>query len=720
MVRKIMRRTRLRGMGDGRSADDAGEEEKLRAAALRLLRRALNDPTADFREGQWEAIRDLVLGRQRLLLVQRTGWGKTIVYFIAAALIRQQGRGTTLLISPLLSLMRNQLQAAERMGIRAATINSTNHDEWSNVESDTINGDIDVLLISPERLSSNRFRQRTLTRMAGGIGMFVVDEAHCISDWGHDFRPDYRRIVGVLRLLPRNVPVLATTATANDRVIADIEAQLGPQLRTMRGPLVRRSLRLQVITMPNQAARMAWLAEHIPSLPGSGIIYTLTVRDANLVAAWLRRNGIDARAYSGKLDPRAREVREQLLLDNRVKVLVSTIALGMGFDKPDLGFVIHFQRPGSVVHYYQQVGRAGRALDNAYAILLYGEEDDRIVEYFIDRAFPAEAHAQEIFNALAESPHGLHRNEIEQHVNASSARIDHALKVLSLETPAPIQQLDGRWYASPVRFQFDRERVERITQLRRDELKQMDEYVSGRRCLMEFLLDALNDPRAVPCGRCAVCTGSPLVPEEFSTGLGRQAIDFLRNNQILITPRRKWPIRKSGVVYWEKIPAERQAKPGRALCYWGDSGWGHHVRRGKVNLGRFDDDLVTAVVKMIQERWNPLPAPTWITCVPSLRHPELVPDLARRIADQLQLPFVNCIQKIRETEQQKAMQNRYQQAANLVGVFKVDPRLVRHDPLFLIDDIVDSRWTFTALAGLLRQAGSGPVFPVALADSGGG
>ncbi len=717
MVREIFRRTRRLAVRGAETQQDSQEERELHASALVLLRNALNDPRAEFREGQWEAIRDLVLGRQRLLLVQRTGWGKTLVYFIAAALLRRRGSGTTLLISPLLSLMRNQLLAADRMGIRAATINSTNNDDWWRVEQRAIRGELDVLLISPERLANNRFRQKTLAEMADGIGMFVVDEAHCISDWGHDFRPDYQRIVGVLRLLPRNVPVLATTATANDRVIADIESQLGSRLRTSRGPLVRRSLRLQTISMPSQAARMAWLVEQIPDLPGSGIIYTLTIRDANLLSAWLQANGIDARAYSARLDNPTREELEHLLLKNEVKVLVSTVALGMGFDKPDLGFVIHFQRPGSVVHYYQQIGRAGRALDNAYAVLLHGSEDDDIINHFINQAFPAEAHAQAIFDALSEAEYGLSASELEQQVNATPGQIEHALKILSLETPAPIQQLDRRWYANPVRFRFDRERVERITELRQDELRQMNEYVHGERCLMEFLLDELNDPSTAPCGRCSVCTGSPLLPEDVSLELGRQAVVYLRRNAIPIYPRREWPVAKRGVVRWSDIPENRQAEVGRALCYWGDSGWGTFVRRGKVNFGWFEDELVNAVTAMVRVRWTPQPGPAWVTCVPSLRHPELVPDIAKRIAERLELPFVACIRKVRETEPQKEMQNSHQQAANLAGAFEIDRSLVRRDPVFLIDDMVDSRWTFTALAGLLRQAGSGPVFPLALADS---
>ncbi|MCX6618226.1 MAG: RecQ family ATP-dependent DNA helicase, partial [Acidobacteria bacterium] len=333
----------------------------MRIRALGLLRQAIGQPQAEFRDGQWEAIEALVERRARLLLVQRTGWGKSIVYFLAAKLLRERGAGCALLISPLLSLMRNQIAAARNIGVRAETINSSNPADWPQIEDKLRRGQVDVLLISPERLANDQFVARCLLPIAGQVGLFVVDEAHCISDWGHDFRPDYRRIVRMLHALPPGVPVLATTATANDRVVGDVSQQLGPELEVRRGPLTRASLRLQNIYLRSQAERMAWLAHQLPQLPGSGIVYTLTVRDADHLAEWLRSRGIEASAYHAQLESPERVALEDRLLNNQVKALVATVALGMGFDKPDLGFVIHFQRPASVVHYYQQVGRAGRA-----------------------------------------------------------------------------------------------------------------------------------------------------------------------------------------------------------------------------------------------------------------------------------------------------------------------------------------------------------------------
>lgn len=688
----------------------------LQESARRLLQTALNHPKADFRDDQWEAIEALVERRERLLVVQRTGWGKSMVYFLATRLLRDQGRGPTLLISPLLALMRNQIEAATRIGVRAATINSSNPDEWGEVRRKLQQNEVDILLISPERLANDEFREEYLLPVAGTIGLFVVDEAHCISDWGHDFRPDYRRITRVLQALPPNVPILATTATANNRVVADVESQLGPNLRTLRGPLTRPSLRLQNIHMPNQAARMAWLAQQIPRLPGSGIIYTLTIRDAVRVAGWLQSVGINASAYWGALENDMREKLEQQLLQNKVKALVATTALGMGFDKPDLGFVIHFQRPSSVVHYYQQVGRAGRAVQLAYGILLSGEEDDAIADYFIRTAFPPQAHVQQVLDALNQANDGLSVPMLERHINLTRGQIDKVLKVLATETPAPVAKRDARWYATPVIYQIDQEKIDRLTALRRQEQAQMKAYVHSTDCLMNFLRAALDDPATERCGMCAPCMGRPIRQIEYDLMLAGRAVTFLRRSEQKIGPRGTWPPNAFPTYGWKgKIAATLDMAEGRALCLWGDAGWGELVRAGKQEHGRFADELVVGTVEMIRERWQPQPLPTWVTCVPSHNHPTLVPDFAKRLADALRLPFVDCVRKIKATYPQKEMQNAFQQAHNLDGAFAVDANRIQPGPVLLVDDTVDSRWTFTVLAALLRQAGAQAVFPVALA-----
>lgn len=680
----------------------------LRQRALALLRQSLADPAADFRPGQYEAIEALTQQRARLLVVQRTGWGKSSVYFLTAKLLRERGTGPALLISPLLALMRNQIAAAKRIGIRAVTLNSSNQDDWGVVKHHLATDQVDVLLISPEKLANEDFRRNVLLPISARIGFFIVDEAHCISDWGHDFRPDYQRITRILQALPANIPILATTATANDRVVADVMEQLGPQLQVSRGPLVRESLQLQNISLPSQAGRLAWLAEHVPQLSGSGIIYALTKRDAESVARWLQSQGVEAHAYHSDLTSEVREGLEQRLLDNGVKALVATTALGMGFDKPNLSFVIHYQRPGSVVHYYQQVGRAGRAIPQAYGILFSGKEDDRIMEYFMRTAFPPEAHVEEVLAALRQADDGLSLPSLERQINLSHGQIDKTLKSLEVHSPAPVTKQDGRWYATAIPHAPNPEKVERMMQIRRDEQSRMQEYAQSQTCLMQFLARELDDPASAPCGKCAVCQARLLLPDTAPTALLEKANQFLRRSDVPIQPRKKGADGKM-------LPAAQQAQVGKALCLWGDDGWGELVRRGKQEDGHFDDQLVTALVELIQQRWRPTPQPKWVTCVPSLNRPELVPDFARRVATKMGLPFVACIEKARQSPPQKKMQNSYQQAHNLEGAFAVVAEKVLSGPALLLDDMVDSGWTLTIVAALLLQAGSGPIFPTALA-----
>lgn len=688
-----------------------------RTRAVQYLRQALNKRNADFRDGQWESIEQL-LNRRRVLVVQRTGWGKSMVYFLATKLLREKGAGPTLLISPLLSLMRNQIEAAQRMGVTAVTINSTNNTEWQQIENELAANRVDVLLISPERLANDEFRQNVLGQLASNVGMLVVDEAHCISDWGHDFRPDYRRIVRILQALPQNIPVLATTATANNRVVNDVQSQLGSNIVLQRGSLVRESLKLQNISMPSPAARMAWMAETIPNLPSSGIVYALTQRDAERVAEWLRITGIDAQVYHAGLEDVEKIELERQLLENEIKVLVATVALGMGFDKPDLGFVIHFQRPASVVHYYQQVGRAGRAVDDAFGILLCGEEDDEIADYFIRSAFPPQQHVSDVLRVLSNSHDGLSVPEMQRDLNLRKGQIDKALKFMTVETPSPISKLDARWRvtAAAASYQINHTHVDAITALRRSEQLQMQEYMAHERCLMAFLQDALDDPSSDDCGQCKNCDPTLLLAEEFDEELANRAALFLRRSYQPLVPRKQWPAKnmfRVSELDGSKIPSEQLAKEGRALSLWRDAGWGQLVAKGKYQTNQFSDNLVAACVEMLRS-WAPQPAPLWVTCVPSLNHPKLVPDFARRLAGELGLPFIECVSKIQNNNQQKLMENSFQQVKNLDGVFQVSDQC-RAEPCLLIDDVIDSRWTFTVLAALLGKAGCSAVFPLALA-----
>ena len=693
-----------------------------RTDAQALLRLAMTNPKADFREGQWEAIDHIVNQRGKVLCIQRTGWGKSMVYFVAAKLMRAQGRGVTLIISPLLALMRNQIEAANRLQLKALTINSTNTDNWEVVRRELLADRADLLLISPERLANDAFVTDVLQPIAARIGLLVVDEAHCISDWGHDFRPDYRRIGQVLERLPNNIAVLATTATANRRVERDVGAQLGDNVKVQRGALMRDSLALQVLQIPSAADRLAWLAEHIPTLPGSGIVYVLTVRDAERVTAWLRQNGIDAHAYYGDIDDVERQRLEQALLANEVKCLIATSALGMGYDKPDLTFVIHYQTPGNVVAYYQQVGRAGRAIPQAYGVLLSGEEEGRINRFFREAAFPPEHQVKLILNALEAAENGMRRRDMERAVNLRPSQIEKVLKLLVVEPHSPVICIDGDWFRTSNPFALDRERIAHLTRQRELEWEQMKEYLANRCCSMQFLAAALDDNTSEPCGRCAFCLQKPVLSIETAPSTLIAARRFVRQSEMPLQLKKQWDLNAlghyGGQFGWrgQNIPPELRGEDVRVLSRWGEPAWGALVAEGKA-AGRFDDKLVEAAVELVTQRWPDAAKVRWVTCIPSLRHPDLVPDFARRLAAALGLAFQEAVQKVRETDPQKQMENRFHQSNNLDGAFVVDPERCYCDPVLLVDDAVDSAWTLTLVSVLLREAGVHAVVPFALAST---
>jgi ATP-dependent DNA helicase RecQ len=603
------------------------------------------------------------------------------------------------------------------MGLRAVKVTSDNRAEWGDVFEKITRKEIDILLISPERLSNEEFKEQVLSKIAATISLLIVDEAHCISDWGHDFRPDYRYLERIVKNLPPNLRILATTATANNRVMRDLVEVLGPNLEVLKGDLNRHSLTLQTIEIPGQAQRLDWLAKTLPNLQGTGIIYAMTVKDAELIAYWLKSRGLKVESYTGQLDTERREELEIALLENKVKALVATVALGMGYDKPDISFVIHFQMPGSAVGYYQQVGRGGRAIKSAYGILLKGGEDYRINEWFIKSAFPTPNEVVEILTAFEDEPDGLSTSELCGKVNLSLGRIKTTIDILSLESPAPILKTDGKWQltSSALSMNFW-SRAKRLTDLRYKELNQMVEYVKlpfGAH--MNFLIKELDgDPDTIKPQIL------PALPELIDKNLQGLGLKFLYGFHRSLEPRKKWP-NEGMQAYRLKglIKAEHRAEVGRSLCYYNDDGWGKLVQEGKYKTNNFSDQLVDACLDMIK-KWNPKPFPTWVTCLPSLRNPTLVPDFAKKLASALKLPFVMAITKTMERPPQKEMANSVKQARNIDGSLDVKNLPFNNGPVFLIDDTVDSKWTFTVASWILRNNGSGQVWPLALAITGQG
>jgi ATP-dependent DNA helicase RecQ len=682
--------------------------------ALDHLRRLTGRADAAFREHQLEAITDLVDDKARVLCVQRTGWGKSAVYFVATALLRERGAGPTLIVSPLLALMRNQLAAASRLGLRAHTVNSTNRDEWERVRGLLADDAVDLLLISPERLNNPAFRERMLPLFAERAGLLVVDEAHCVSDWGHDFRPDYRRIADVLDHLPAGVGVLGTTATANDRVVADVSEQLGGDLRLYRGALARTSLRLEVVDLPHPAHRLAWLVERLPQLEGSGIVYTLTKRDAEAVAAFLDANGVSAEPYSGERSSDERIAVEERLLGNDVKAVVATSALGMGYDKPDLGFVVHFQAPGSVVSYYQQVGRAGRGVDHADVVLLRGAEDRRIQDFFIEQAFPRREHVDHVLELLhAAGDEGLTTRDLSAGVNLGLGRLEAMLKVLDVE--GAVGRAGTRWRFVPDSgWTYEADRYRAVTELRRAEQAAMAAFGADGRCLMRTLQEELDDPEPSDCGRCSVCAGHRFA-DLPDAALVRAAQAHLRSQPLSFEPKRMAPDAEGAM---RKIPEGLRIEDGRALARGGDAGWSSEIEEG-LRAGRVGDDVIAAAVALVRD-WGI--RPEWVAAVPARRRGEgsdgadVVSDAARRIAAGLGLPFHPVLARSADRAPQTEMRNAAQQVANVRGAFGV-AGAVPGGACLLVDDRRQSGWTVAMVGGQLRQKGAGPVYPFVLTSA---
>jgi ATP-dependent DNA helicase RecQ len=688
----------------------ATSTEQFEATALDALRALTGDTAAAFRPGQLEAIRDIVVDRARVLCVQRTGWGKSAVYFVATTLLRRDRAGPTLIVSPLLALMRNQIAAAERLGLRAYTVNSTNRDDWDEIRDRLAADTIDLLLISPERLNNPRFREDMLPLFAASVGLLVIDEAHCISDWGHDFRPDYRRVRDMLEALPPAVAVLGTTATANDRVVADVLEQLASSsaepLRSYRGPLGRSSLRMEVVTMPLAAQRLAWLVEHLPRLRGSGIVYTLTKRDAEQVAAFLVASGITALAYTGEQDTAERIATEDGLLRNEIKAVVATSALGMGYDKSDLTFVVHYQAPGSVVSYYQQVGRAGRGVDHADIVLLRGGEDRRIQDFFIEQAFPARERVAAVLGELgAAGEAGRTTRELMAVVNLGMGRIEAMLKILDVE--GAVRRAGARWVSiADADWTYDAERYRRVTALRRAEQDAMAAFGTDGRCLMRVLAEQLDDPDAGDCGRCAVCT-SPRFADPPDAAIVERAQRHLRAKPVELEAKKMAPDAGGAM---RKIPDDARIEAGWALARFGDGGWWPAVERGLAS-GEFDDEVVTGLADILRRAGAPA---AWVTSVPSARLGPTIDRLADRLAGELGVPHVQglVVRKL-DRPPQREMANAVQQAANVRGAFTVTARPPPGAGV-LLDDRRHSGWTLAMVGGQLRRAGAERVVPLAL------
>ncbi len=686
------------------------------------LRALVGDADARLREDQWRAIEALAVERRRALVVQRTGWGKSAVYFVAALLLREQGSGPTVIVSPLLALMRNQIEAAERAGIRAVTINSTNLEDWEPIQAAVAAGEVDVLLVSPERLNNPGFRDDVLPRLAATCGLLVVDEAHCISDWGHDFRPDYRRIRTLLgdgttgqgQGLPAGIPVLATTATANARVTADVAEQLGHDVLVLRGSLDRESLRLGVVRLSTAEQRLAWLADHLTEQPGSGIVYCLTVAATQEVAAYLRSRGHEVAAYSGQTEATERLALEQDLAAGRVKALVATSALGMGFDA-SLGFVVNMGAPSSPVAYYQQVGRAGRGKDvpaeGATVVLLPAVEDRDIWAYFGSLAFPREDVVRRTLEVLDAADGPLSTAALEAHVELNRTRMETMLKVLDVD--GAVRRVRGGWQATGAPWEYDAERYRRVAEARSVEQRAMLDYLDTDGCRMRFLREQLDDPGAEDCGRCDNCGGLELPMEVSAEAVGAAGAQLSRPG-VVVAPRRMWPTALANLGLDLRGKIGEQAAEGRAVARLTDLGHGQALRdlfRPDHPDGPVPDPLVRAVIDVLDD-WRPRVQA--IVHVESARRPVLSTDLADGLSRYLRVPVVGRFAIVEPSVgPDRGAANSAQRIAAVARRYRLEAE-VPAGPVLLVDDLTVTGWTLTLAARELLRAGATEVLPLVL------
>lgn len=667
----------------------------------------LYGPGAKFRDGQYEAI-EATMTRKRVLVVQRTGWGKSLVYFVCTKLMRKENKGVTMVVSPLIVLMENQIEAAEKMGLRCDVLNSTVKDRRAEILDALEKNETDLILVTPETLFSAEIQKRLKNIR---IGLFVIDEAHCISDWGHDFRLEYGDLKTVISSLPSAVPILATTATANDRVVNDLEKQLGNSVYVSRGPLTRESLSIQVLEMPSRISRYAWILDNINKLPGSGIIYCLTRRDCDYLSDFLQKNKINAEAYysrDGEEGAAKNKEIEEKFKKNEIKAIVATIKLGMGYDKGDIAFVIHYQMPSNIVSYYQQIGRAGRNIDRAYTFLMFGKEDEEILNYFIKTAFPGEKETKDIMDYISCND-GVKQNQIQFDLNIRKSHMDKAISFLMHD--GFIRKEQQMYYATPKPFVYNKEHYDAVTAVRIKETEQMKKLAQTTACYSKFVVECLDDHSAHECGHCANCLGREIfssIPTESSIYVAEAYVNGLI---IEFEPRKRW-------VYTEhaepkKIPVPN--KVGLCLAKYGDPGYGELVKKDKYGSHkRFCDELVMKSKRVLRPsvKENKI---EYVTCVPSLRS-DIVLDFSKRLAEALGLKFVELLKK-NDTKQQKEMQNSAHQCANARNSFSLLNGVTVPDKVLLVDDVVDSKWTLTACGYYLCEGGCKEVYPFALADS---
>ena len=667
-----------------------------RTAAERQLKAVFGFDT--FYDEQWATIERLLKG-ERILLIEKTGFGKSLCYQFPAIIFG----AVTVIFSPLLALMRDQVNKLNSFGIAAQCINSEQSAEQNtDILQQAIDGKLKILYIAPERQENDIWLEKVREIK---LSMVVVDEAHCISVWGHDFRPAFRRIISLVKLLPRDLPVLATTATATQRVEHDIMGQMGAGLHIIRGNLLRGNFLLYVIKVNSDEEKMAWLAEYSDKLEGTGILYTGTRSDAETWSRWLEFMGISSVSYHAGLDPASRIEVEQGLMSNRWKIIVSTNALGMGIDKPDIRFVIHTQIPQSPLHYYQEIGRAGRDSKPAKIILLYGPDDTALPLSFIESAKPAISKYERVTESIKNEL--LSEKEIVKKVDIKLNQF-RVIKADLLEQLIIREVKNGRIKKYEYIFgapSLNTQRFEELRTAKKADLKHMINYVDTPTSRMKYLCDFLGDVTDRDFTNCD------------NTGLEKLTI--------LLTSEWKHKINEFRENYFPELLVESRLSKnlvnGVAASYYGVSTVGQAIHRCKYDGGGdFPEYLLQLTIMAFRKRFGGEHFDL-LVYVPPTKSGSLVRNFAMKLSAALKIPVSHGLIKTRQTAEQKMFENSYSKKDNVSAAFSYEnPAEVPGKHILLFDDIFDSGATLKEIGKLFSKLDAAIIAPLVIAKTVGG
>ncbi|HAT81528.1 MAG TPA: RecQ family ATP-dependent DNA helicase [Flavobacterium sp.] len=666
-----------------------------RQEAETILQRTFKLPK--FYDEQWLTI-DKILKGEKVLLIEKTGFGKSLCFQFPATVFN----GITVIFSPLIALMRDQVKKLTALGIAAKCINSEQTpEENTQIINDAKQGKIKILYIAPERQENSEWIEATRQM---NLTMVVVDEAHCISVWGHDFRPAFKRIINLVKLLPKGLPVLATTATATKRVELDVAQQIGNNILTIRGNLMRDNFKLFVVKVASEDEKLIWLGKNLNNLPGSGILYTGTRVDTEIYSKWFENLKISSTAYNAGLDADSRIAIENGLMSNKWKCIISTNALGMGIDKPDIRFIIHTQIPQSPIHYYQEIGRAGRDGQPSYIILFYNPEDRKLPEAFIEGGRPAIKKYERVINAVKSELLG--ERDLMKRTNLKQNQI-RVIKADLIEQGIIREVMIGKskkYEFVPNSQPLNTKAFEELRNAKLTDLENMIEYVETDKSRMKFLCDYLGDNSNHTFTNC--------------DNTGEKKIT------VSVTPEWTEKLQNFREDYFPELEVESKGSNilnGVASSYYGVSNVGATLHRSKYEQGGdFPDFLLKLVLKAFRKKYGQEKFDL-VVYVPPTSSGDLVKNFAIKVSQVLKFPISHNLVKARQTKEQKIFENGYLKTDNVNGAFTfTTPNDINGKSILLVDDIFDSGATLKEVGKLLTNFGAVKIAPIVIARTVGG